>query len=211
MNPKYVVAAFDVDGTLTRRDCVIPFLVRVGGRRALVVSLIRRPLASLGALARRDRDTLKEIVVGGVLAGRAVDEVDRVAVAFAADVHRRGLRPDVVERLRWHQAAGHRTVLVSASLGVYLRPLAALLGVDAVLATEVETADGAYGWRLVGGNCRAAVKAERLAAWLRAMDVEGAEVWAYGDSNGDRELLACAHHPLHVGGIVVDREPQVTR
>ena len=32
MTPLPDVAAFDVDGTLTVRDCVGPFLLRVGGR-----------------------------------------------------------------------------------------------------------------------------------------------------------------------------------
>ena len=32
--PRPVVAAFDVDGTLTTRDCVVPFLYRAGGLRA---------------------------------------------------------------------------------------------------------------------------------------------------------------------------------
>ena len=69
------VAAFDVDGTLTRRDCVRPFLQRVGGRAGLVRALVRRPWRTLSAAARRDRDAVKEIVVGGVFAGRQVADV----------------------------------------------------------------------------------------------------------------------------------------
>jgi phosphatidylglycerophosphatase C len=49
VSDKVVVAAFDVDGTLTTRDCVRPFLERVAGRRRLVTSVLRRPLATLAA------------------------------------------------------------------------------------------------------------------------------------------------------------------
>ena len=36
-----VVAAFDVDGTLTTRDCVVPFLVAVAGPTGLALALGR--------------------------------------------------------------------------------------------------------------------------------------------------------------------------
>ena len=42
------VAAFDVDGTLTRRDCVVPFLRRVAGTRLLTQGMIRQSGAVTG-------------------------------------------------------------------------------------------------------------------------------------------------------------------
>ena len=79
-----VVAAFDVDGTLTTRDCVRPFLERAAGRRRLVTSMLRRPLATVVAAVRRDRDRLKEIIVGGSLRGKLIADVER---------RRRAVRP----------------------------------------------------------------------------------------------------------------------
>lgn len=46
-----IVAAFDVDGTLTVRDCVRPFLERLGGKTGLLVAVGRRPAATLIAAA----------------------------------------------------------------------------------------------------------------------------------------------------------------
>lgn len=54
------VAAFDLDGTLTRRDCVKPFLL-MHGRARLAGALLRSPRRTLTALARRDRDALKAV------------------------------------------------------------------------------------------------------------------------------------------------------
>jgi phosphatidylglycerophosphatase C len=108
------------------------------------------------------------------------------------------LRPDVLARLRWHQAEGHRTVLVSAGLRAYLAPLAARLGVDHVICTDLAVAaDGRLTGGLAGGNCRGPAKAQRLAAWLEAAAAPG-PLWAYGDSAGDADLLALADHPLRV-------------
>jgi phosphatidylglycerophosphatase C len=52
-----------------------------------------------------------------------------------------------------------------------------------------------------GLNNRGAEKAARLQAWLDARFGPGTDVelWAYGDSSGDAELLALAHHPTWVG------------
>ena len=87
-------------------------------------------------------------------------------------------------------------MIVSASLGVYLRPIAERLRFDAVLATELEVgADGRLTGRLAGANVRGAEKARRLDAWLGG---EPAYVWAYGDSSGDRELWARADRPVRV-------------
>ncbi len=205
-----VVAAFDVDGTLTVRDCVRPFLERVGGKRGLAAALARRPVATLRGAARRDRDLIKDVVVGGVFRGRPVVDVEAEGRSFASYVQTRLLRPDVMDRLRWHQRMGHRTVMVSASLRPYLEPLASALGMDRAICTDVERdpSDPArYGDRLDGGNCRAEQKALRLRAWLAAEGIADAEIWAYGDSRGDRELLAMAHRPVWVAGTTVQAVP----
>ncbi len=190
------VAAFDFDGTLARRDTLVPFLRQVRGTPRVVAAAARSVLRS------RDRDALKVAVIGHLFRGvRAadLDELGRAYVATLVDL----LRPDMVERVRWHQREGHAVVIVSASLGAYLRPLAQRLGLDAALAVELVTgADG----RLTGGvvgqlNTRGPEKVARLRAWVneRFGAATPFELWAYGDSSGDEELLALADHPTWVG------------
>jgi phosphatidylglycerophosphatase C len=204
-----VIAAFDVDGTLTTRDCVRPFLERVSGRRRMVTSMLRRPLATVSAAVRLDRDLFKEIVVGGSLHGKLVAGVETIGEQFAQYVLVNWLRPDMLRRLRWHQRAGHRTVIVSASLAAYLRPLAQRLGVDDVLCTDVTRSGDRYGSRLTGRNCRADEKRRRLDEWLEERKWGDAEVWAYGNSAGDRELLDRADHAVWVHGTTISEIPEV--
>jgi len=204
-----VIAAFDVDGTLTTRDCVRPFLERAAGRRRLVTSLLRRPLATIVAAARRDRDRFKEIIVGGSLRGKLVTDVEKVGEQFAQYVLVNWLRPDTLRRLRWHQQSGHRTVLVSASLAAYLRPLALRLGIDDVLCTDSTRSGDRYGDRLNGLNCRADEKRRRLDQWLEERRWVNAEVWAYGDSAGDREMLERADHAIWVNGATISEIPDL--
>lgn len=202
-----VVVAFDVDGTITRTDCVRPFLERLGGRRSMVLAVARRPVETVVGGVQRDRDRLKQVLVGGVYRGRQVDEVDETGRAFARVVSATMLRADVIGRLRWHQGLGHRTVIVSASMRSYLVPLAESLGIDHVMCTEVAAADGRYLAHLDGGNCRGDEKAVRLRAWMVAEQLGDATLWAYGDSSGDRAMLAAAHHPVWVRGTTVQPVP----
>ncbi|MGD9997880.1 MAG: HAD-IB family hydrolase [Ilumatobacteraceae bacterium] len=206
-----VVAAFDFDGTLTVRDCVRPFLERIGGRRSLIAAAGRRPGAACVAAIRRDRDALKEVFVGGVYRNRRVDAVAALGCSFANEIAERLMRDDTLQRLRWHQRMQHRVVVVSASLASYLVPLAARLGVDDVLCTDVatdhRTGGAVYVDRLLGPNCRAAEKAVRLRRWFDLEGLDGPELWAYGDSRGDLELLGMAHHAVWVHDAVIDAAP----
>ena len=123
--------------------------------------------------------------------------MDAVALAFADEVLARHLREEAVQRADWHRTQGHRLVIISASLGAYLRPIGERLRFDAVLATELEAGpDGRLTGRMAGENVRGPEKARRLEAWL-----DGATpfVWAYGDSSGDRELWARADRAVRLG------------
>jgi phosphatidylglycerophosphatase C len=210
-HPRPVVAAFDVDGTLTTRDCVRPFLQRVGGTRSIVTSILRAPRSSISAAVRRDRDRMKDVVVGGVFGHRPVAAVERAGEHFADQFVRNVVRPDTLARLRWHQGEGHRTVLVSASLRPYLEPFGRWLGVDGVVCTDAAVdrsgAEPVYLSHLDGGNCRAAQKVSRLRTWLDAHGLADAELWAYGDSAGDRQLLDAADHPVWVKRVVIGASP----
>jgi len=186
------VAAFDFDGTLSSRDNVIPFLRRVSGNvavgRALAIAV---PFLAVG---RRNR--AKRILLARTLRGVPAEDVNRIGEGFAADVVRSHLRDDVVARAAWHRAQGHELVIVSASLLPYLDPIGRRLRLDAVLGTAIEVdAHGRCTGRLAGMNVRGKEKVRRLDAWLGS---EPAIVWAYGNSPGDRALLARADHGVRV-------------
>jgi HAD superfamily hydrolase (TIGR01490 family) len=192
-----VVAAFDFDGTLSTRDNFVPFLRRVFGSAA-VANALGAGAVRLGSAGRRSwtRDELKAELLRRLFAGWAATELDQLGREFADEVVRNHLRRDAVEQVDWHRTQGHALVIVSASLGTYLRPIAQRLRFDTVLCSELEVgADGRCTGRLAGANVRGAEKARRLDEWL---DGEPAYVWAYGDSSGDRMLWARADRPVRV-------------
>jgi phosphatidylglycerophosphatase C len=93
---------------------------------------------------------------------------------------------------------------VSASPDAYVRAVGAELGADAVVATRLEVGeDGRLTGRYDGRNCRGEQKAERLRAWVGEHVRPGGDgepyLWAYGNSAGDRRLLAEADTGVDVG------------
>jgi len=202
--PSRTVAAFDFDGTLSTRDNFVPFLRRVAGTSAVSramarnsARIARRPRAS------RSRDELKALVLHDLFAGYDVDALDQIGRGFAFEIIQRHLRADMVERADWHRTQGHTLVIVSASLGVYLRPIADQLRFDHVLCTELEVGDeGVLTGAMAGPNVRGIEKIRRLDALLEG---EPAYVWAYGDSGGDRQLLERADRPHRVRSGVLRR------
>ena len=189
------LAAFDFDGTLTGRDSLMPFLVRVAGRRAMS-SVVAGVGAELLRRGDRSRDTAKALMLRRVMTGRLATDVGEAGRHYAAFLQPR-LRLDGLKQVAWHQERHHRVVLVSASLGVYLRPLAEALKLDGVEAVElIVDGDGRLSGEMTGPNCRGPEKVVRLDRWLatEGIDRSGIELWAYGDSSGDDELLAVADH-----------------
>ncbi|HEY8218062.1 MAG TPA: HAD-IB family hydrolase [Acidimicrobiia bacterium] len=200
--PGRVVAAFDFDGTLSTRDNVLPFLATVAGRAAVAASLAR----ALPDLTRGRRDAVKARLARDLLSGRDERETLALAERFAADCRAEHLRADVLERATWHRDEGHERVIVSASFECYLGPIASALGFDAALGTRLESAAGRLTGALDGPNVRRAEKVRRLDAWL-GLGAGDAEIWAYGNSAGDRELFARAAHPVRVGRSRISPEP----
>jgi len=141
-------------------------------------------------------DTFKRRVLRRLVAGAPAQRLRAHGPAHATAVRRR-LRAGAVERIEWHREQGHRLVLVSSTLDLYLAIVAQELGFDDLLCTRLAVERGNDGvdrftGGLEGADCTGAEKLRRLQALVG--DLREVELHAYGDSAGDRELLAAADH-----------------
>jgi phosphatidylglycerophosphatase C len=188
-----IVAAFDFDGTITTSDSFRAFMLQTAGPARFAWAALRcLPWLAGIAPGWSERGPTKARFLYA-----AVGPVRRAALDAAAQRFvERGLpalvRPEMVARVREHQALGHEVVLVSASPSLYLRKWAATVGIGTVLATELDWRDDVYTGRLAGRNCWGPEKVARLRAWWG--ERAPATLYAYGDSRGDREMAALANH-----------------
>jgi phosphatidylglycerophosphatase C len=190
---KQTIAVFDFDGTLTRRDSLFPFLAYVVGIGPFLLGLLLLVPAMLAyAFKRIPNWVLKERFLTYFLAGREERAFFYQAETFALTVVPKLLRPETLACLRWHQAQGHPTFLVSASMEAYLQPWAASVGIDHVLGTQIEVRHQRLTGKLLSKNCYGPEKVARLQAKLG--DLNAYCIYAYGDSKGDRDMLQIATH-----------------
>ncbi|MBW3571232.1 MAG: HAD-IB family hydrolase [Gemmatimonadetes bacterium] len=192
------LAAFDVDKTLVDVHCCTQFLVQLFGKRRYIGALQRAALEH--RFRPSQRDAVKLSLLRNLLGGFDAHVFAEAAEEFSLWIEER-LDPRSLHRLRTHQDVGHRVMLVSASLGAYLRPMGRRLGVDHVCAVEMVESDGRLTGAVVGGcNLTRGAKAAAVRDFLGASSISREEItiWAYGDSAGDAELLRFADWPIWV-------------
>ncbi|SFC16921.1 phosphatidylglycerophosphatase C [Polaromonas sp. OV174] len=199
-----VIAAFDFDGTLTRRDTLNPFLARgLGWPRYLWTLLRCSPWLAGYALRLVRNDVAKAHLLQLALGGRSLAEMDDWTTRWLAQDLPGQLQDWTLARLREHQQAGHCCVLVSASPDIYLARLAKQLGFDALICTEMEVEGEHLTGRMRTPNCYGEQKVIRLQAWLSERfglaSFAGTTFYAYGDTSGDKPMLRLAQHAWYRG------------
>ena len=98
------------------------------------------------------------------------------------------LRREASQAIRYHQESGDVLVLVTASVKEWVEPWAKANGFHHVIASELEIQNGIVTGKLHGNNCTGLEKVSRIRAIVNLDDFD--EIFVYGDSKGDREMLA---------------------
>ncbi|MFM9100287.1 MAG: HAD-IB family phosphatase, partial [Cyanobium sp.] len=188
------LAVFDVDGTLLRDDCLWLVARRSKGLPGqLLAALACLPWLIGWQLRLVSTGRFKQQTIAAFGVCEAVNRADAAGRAdWLLGELRAQLRPEALQRLRWHQQRGDRVLLCSASPRLLLQPLADWLEAE-LLCTELEQAQGQWRPRLTSPNCKGPEKVRRLEQQLGPL--EGLTIEAYGDSKGDRELLQAAALP----------------
>jgi len=91
--------------------------------------------------------------------------------------------------------------IITATNRFLTEPIAALLGVEHLIATEPQIAGGRFTGDIVGAPCMREGKIEHLERWLAKRDRslgDFAQSWFYSDSINDLPLLKRVTHPVAV-------------
>ena len=183
----FKVFAFDFDGTLTTRDTLIAFIrYACGTPRFLLGFLLHAPLLVLMKLRLYSNGKAKQRLFSWFFRGMPIETFDALCQSFAS-THRHLLRPETVRLLQQALSEGSEVLVVSASIDNWVQPF---FPVVTVLGTQIEVIDGRLSGRFLTPNCYGQEKVRRILALHP--DRSAYRLTAYGDSRGDRELLAFA-------------------
>lgn len=131
---------------------------------------------------------------------RPLAEAEAARARFMAEVIGPMLKPAAFELVRRHQQRGDLVAIVTATNEFVTTPIAAALGVDQLLAVQLEReADGRWIGRIRGTPTFREGKVVRVHDWLRGLGHElsdFASVSVYSDSPNDLPLMEMATHPV---------------
>ncbi|MCP4992425.1 MAG: HAD family hydrolase [Gammaproteobacteria bacterium] len=105
-----------------------------------------------------------------------------------------------------HRSSGDTLMIITATNAFVTAPIAELLGIDHLIATDPEMIDGAYTGEVAGEPSFQQGKVSRLNLWLKehSISLEGSSF--YSDSHNDIPLLEQVTKP-----VAVDPDPQLAQ
>lgn len=191
---KKKIYCFDFDGTLTTSDTLLEFIKYAKGRgRFLIVFLMYSPLLVLMKLHLYPNWKAKQQIFAHLFAGMRIEKFDALCRGFAEESQHL-LRPKGITLMHEALVAGAQVFIVSASIDNWVRPffdIRNLKGVQ-VLGTQIEVEDGKLTGNFKSNNCYGKEKVLRIAEALKSFERSEYEIEAFGDSRGDKEMLAFA-------------------
>jgi phosphatidylglycerophosphatase C len=189
------LALFDFDGTITTQDSLVHFVRYAVGFKAYYVGLCYLCPALLGYVCHLvSRKNMKQRVITYFFKGMEEAELQGLAVQYTEAQIDKIVRPQAVQRIRWHQDQGHKVVVVSASIDLWLRAWCDKQGVD-LIATQLEVNAGKITGNFATKNCYGPEKVRRVKERYDASKFVYS--YAYGDSRGDKELLDLVAQPFY--------------
>lgn len=196
------LALFDLDGTLLAIDsdhAFGEFMVQLGWADG---EAFRRANNEFYAQYQAERLDVAQYVRFATSAWRERSDVELAAAQrrFIDEVIRPSLHDNARALLRRHAQAGDRIAIVTATNEVVTRPIATLLGVDTLIATELQRdPSGRVSGEVLGVPSFREGKVARVQAWLasqglRLQDFERS--FFYSDSTNDLALLEHVSDPV---------------
>lgn len=193
------LAIFDLDDTLVDCDSEGLWLKFMVERGLVDAQAIQRVIefTRTYAVGQMDFDQYEVFFLN--LFKELPAEVLRDSLAGFLELVRSHLRPEVLERLNRHRAQGDRILLITATSVFLSRPIAELLGVADLIATQSELdTEGRPTGKIIGTIPFQSRKVILLEAWLREHGCSLEDSWGYSDSCNDLPLLQKTAHPVAV-------------
>ena len=186
------IYAFDFDGTLTTKDTLLEFIRFAKGSGQMFRGfLLFSPLLILMKLHLFPNWKVKQKIFSYFFKGMKIDDFNALCTRFAKQ-NRHLLRPAGIEKVRQTIDKEHTTVLIiSASIDNWVRPFFDEIDKKIqVLGTQIEIKKGRLTGQFTTKNCYGEEKVNRLTALYPHRETY--YLIAFGDSRGDKELLAFA-------------------
>lgn len=190
------LAIFDFDGTITRHDSFFPFLIFCFGYfQVFRVGIMMIPILMMYKLKLISNSKAKEKVFEKFFKGISQKDFNQLCRRYSLKKISPMIRIKALEKIIRHKAKGDKVIILSASIENWIKPWADSHGIDDVIGTTVEIKDGILTGKFDSPNCHGKEKVRRLVEKYKNLD--SYHLCSYGDSRGDKELLAISDEPFY--------------
>lgn len=189
------LALFDFDGTITTHDSLIKFIrFAVGDVKFVWGMMLLFPVLVAYKLKIIPNYKAKQYTLSYFFKGMDEQLFKTVAKEYSLKHIDTILRPKAMEKITWHKERGDTVVIVSASMRCWLAPWCKKHNLD-LISTELEIIDNKLTGNFSTKNCHGKEKENRV---KEVYDLHTYDyIYTYGDSSGDRELLALANESFY--------------
>lgn len=187
-----ILALFDFDGTITHKDTLVEYISFFCTQQKwkYLNSLLYFPLWFCNRLGLVSNQRTRRELIRIYLKGTHINVISSIATEFAKQKLPTLLNQQAMEKIQWHQEQGHHVVIVTPTLGWWVRTWAYQQDIT-VIATELAVDEHGYcTGKLLNKYCTGSEKVRRIRATLRLNEYN--YIYAYGDSRGDRQMLGLA-------------------
>lgn len=189
------LALFDFDGTITVNDTFMEIIkFQKGAGRFYFGMLILSPILFLYKTKLIKNWRAKEIVLTYFFGGMSDEAFQRKCDDFIINKLPSIFNDEALSKIDFHRANQHRIIVVSASPRNWIEGWCIAMGIE-LIATELEIQNNTITGKLQSFNCYGQEKVNRIKAHLNIEDYD--TIYAYGDTDGDKPMLALADHPFY--------------
>jgi phosphatidylglycerophosphatase C len=184
------IAFFDFDGTITTKDTLLEVIKFQKGKPAFYFGfLLHAPWLIAYKLKLFPNDNVKQKMLKFFFGGMPEARFQSNCDLFEEKKLPALIRPGAVAEINELKSRGFEIVVVSASAENWLRSWTDLVGLQ-LIATRLEIVDGLITGRIEGKNCHGEQKVICIRQRWNLSGFE--EIYVYGDSSGDKPMLALA-------------------
>ena len=187
-----VIAFFDFDGTITKKDSFLEFLKYSKGKIEFIkVLIILSPLIISFFFNKTTNQSLKEAFLRYYFNNWEFDKFKTIAENYSINEIDKIIKPKALKRIKWHQNNGHKVVVVSASIESWLKIWCQKNNLK-LIATKLEKKGNKITGKFDGKNCYGPEKVIRIKESYNLQ--EFTRIYSYGNSSGDFEMLKIANN-----------------
>jgi phosphatidylglycerophosphatase C len=192
---KKKLVLFDFDGTITTKDTLLEFIRYYHGTVKFLFGFATlSPLIGLHLFKIIPNWKAKQFVLTWFFKGERLDEFSEKCKNFTEKILPSLVRPQALIAIQNHKQNNDEVVVISASAENWVAPWCKALDLPCI-ATRLEVVNGKLTGKILEKNCYGAEKVTRLLKQYKLEDFTS--VTAYGDSSGDKEMLAVAQQQFY--------------